>query len=217
MTQDITIHGFPVSPHVRAARIAFAEKHLPVAFNPIAFDHLASDEYRALNPFGKMPTLTHGMVALYETPALMVYANALGSGPALEPADALARARMFQFIGVAQSYLYPTGVMKLYFHRVLAGLFGMEPDTEAGDAAVGPVTKQLDVLDSALATGHLAGSAFSLADIYCGVMVDYVARTRDGKTMLATRPRLAAWLNELRSRDSFQSTFAPMLANTDQS
>ncbi len=216
MAHAITIHGFPVSPHVRAARITFAEKSLPVIFNPIGFEDLASDGYRALNPFGKMPTLTQGAVTLYETPALQIYANAIGAGPSLEPADPLARATMVQFIGVAQNYLYPIGVMQLYFQRVLAGVFGLEPNNEIGDAAVAPTARHLDVLESGLASGFLTGAEFSLADIYCGVMVDYIARTNDGRAILATRPRINAWLDGLRARDSFRMTFATLLENTDQ-
>ena len=216
MTKEIVIHGFPVSPHVRAARITFAEKGVPVTFNAIGFDHLASDQYRAINPFGKMPALTHGEISLYETPALQVYANAIGTGPSLEPADPLARAKMAQHIGVAQNYLYPVGVMQLYFHRVLAGVFGMEPKSEVGDAAVAPTARHFDALETELATGYLSGDALSLADIYAGVMVDYIARTGEGNEMLSTRPRLKAWLEGLRTRESFRATFADMLVNTDQ-
>lgn len=74
----------------------------------------------------------------------------------------------------------------------------------------------LDVLEAELDRGFLAGGALSFADLYCGAMVDYVAMTRDGAALLATRPRLSAWLQELRRRHSFRDTFAPMLRGRDQ-
>lgn len=216
MTDTITLYGFPVSPHVRAARIAFHEAGVAIDFREIGLDHLPSDAYGAINPFRKMPALTHGALTLYETPALLTYANGVGGQSGLEPADAAGRARMWQFIGVAQHYLYPVGVMQLYFQNVLAGLFGMDRNDAVAEASVAPTGLHLDVLEQALDGGFLAGRALSLADLYCGAMVDYVARTGDGRRLVAARPRLAAWLDHLRGRDSFKATVAAMLEGSDQ-
>lgn len=216
MSDTITLYGFPVSPHVRAARIAFHEAGVAVTFKEIGLDHLPSDAYGAINPFRKMPALTHGALSLYETPALLTYANGIGSGAALEPTAPAARAKMWQFIGVAQHYLYPVGVMQLYFQNVLTGLFGMDRDKAVAEAAIAPTAMHLDVLDSALQDDFLAGGGLSLADLYCGAMVDYIARTSDGRKLLATRLRVVAWLDALRNRDSFKATFAAMLEGSDQ-
>jgi glutathione S-transferase len=215
---DIELYGSPLSPHVRAARLAFQEKGVAVTFREIGVDALAGDDYARINPLRKMPALVHGDLTLYETPALVVYADGVGSGPTLEPADSTARAKQWQYVGIAQHYLYPVGVMQLYFHTVLAGLFGLEPDGAAAQAAVKPTTLHLDILDAALVPGggFLAGDSLSGADLYCGVMVDYVARTRDGRALVAARPKLAAWLEALRRRESFQATFPAMLKGTDQ-
>jgi glutathione S-transferase len=216
MTNTITLYGFPVSPHVRTARIGFHEAGVPVNFVEVGLDHLPSAAYRMINPFRKMPALTHGALTLYETPALLTYANGIGAGSALEPAAPAARAKMWQFVGVAQHYLYPVGVMQLYFQNVLAGLFGLDRDAAIADASVAPTRLHLDVLEGALDDGFLAGGALSLADLYCGAMVDYIARTGDGRKLVESRPHLAAWLGALRARDSFKATFAPLLAGRDQ-
>lgn len=212
----ITLYGFLVSPHVRAARLAFHEKGVPVEMVEIGLDHLSTDGYAAINPFRRMPALVAGDLTLYETPALMTYANGQGSGPSLEPADAVERARMWQFVGIAQNDLYPVGAMQLYFHAVLAGVFGMTPDPAAGAAAVAPTARALDVLEQGLEGGALAGGALSHADLYCGAMVDYVARARTGRALVDERPAVAAWLAALRARPSFPATFAPMLEGTDE-
>jgi glutathione S-transferase len=217
-SQDMpTLYGFPVSPNVRAARLAFAERVVTVDFREIGLDTLALAAYAAINPFRKMPALQHGALTLYETPAILTYANSLGKGASLVPADAVAQARMWQFVGIAQHYLYPKAVMELYFHRVLAQLFGLEASPAIAEAAIPAVTIQFDVLEAALQAGpYLAGNALSFADLYCGPMVDYAARTKDGAALLAARPALAAWLGRLRQRDSFRSTLPSMLAGTDQ-
>jgi len=212
-----TIYGFPVSPHVRTARIAFAEKHLDVDFRAIDLDHLRDPAYTRINPFQKMPALVHGDVVLYETPALFVYAEGLGSGPTLVPEVPLAQARMWQCIGIAQNHLYPVGAMQLYFHAVLAGLFGAPADPAIAARAALETSKHLDVLEARLgAHAHLAGEALSYADLYCGAMVDYAGRTRAGRALLRERPHVDAWLRALRSRPSFQATLAPLLRDKDE-
>jgi glutathione S-transferase len=206
------LHGLPISPNVRAARLAFAERRVPITFEEIGLDHLATAEYAAINPFRKMPALRHGELVLYETPALMVYANGHGEGPSLEPAEVAKRATMWKFIGVAQNYLYPRGAMELAFHRVLAPLFGLPSDDAIAEAAAQATAGHLDVLASALGEGYLAGGTLSLADLYCGAMVDYVAMTREGAALVAARPRVATWLRGLRDRESFRTTFpAPLV------
>jgi len=215
--ETITLYGFPVSPFVRAAQIVFLEKDLSIDLKQIGPSDLAEESYGAINPFRKMPTLVRGSTTLYETASLMVYGDGVGSGASLQPGDPLEAARMWQFIGIAQNYLYPQGVMALYFHRVLAGVFGMEPDVAAADASVPAVTTALDVLEERLsATGFLAGSALTLADILCGTMVDYVDRTVEGRAMVAARPHLAAWLGALRARPSFADTYPEMLQGTGE-
>lgn len=215
-TNTLELYGFTVSPHVRAASIAFAERGVSVTLHEIGPDQLATESYGHINPFRKMPALIVGDATLYETASLLVYASSIGTGPALEPTDPLARAKTWQFVGIAQNYLYPVGVMQLYFHNVLAGLFGMDPDQPLAAAAVAPTGQHLDVVEAALDGGYLAGGQFSIADIYCGTMVDYIARTRDGRALVGARPKTAAWLEGLRARSSFSSTLAPMLVGSDQ-
>lgn len=213
---DITLYGFPVSTHVRVARLAFHEKSVPVVFEKVTLEDLATEAYGAINPFRKMPALRHGNVTLYETLALITYAEAIGTGGSLEPRSPRDRARMWQFVGIAQNYLHPIGAMQLYFHSVLAGLFGMTPDDGLAAAAVAPTTLHLDVIEAGLTHPYLAGDAISHADLYCGAAVDYIARTRAGAALLEERPNTSAWLARLRGRDSFQATFPDMLIGTDQ-
>jgi len=210
------IHGFAVSPHVRAARIALAEKGVAYELREVGLDALSTPEFRALNPFGKIPVMTVDAARVFETPAIMVYADAVGTGPALQPADPLARARCWSFVGVAQHHLYPVAVLQLYFHEVLAPAFGLPSDPAVAEAAVAPLAGHLDVLEDALADGFLAGGALSMADILCGVMADYAARTRAGRALLDARPRTAGWLGALRGRASFAATFPAALQGRDQ-
>jgi glutathione S-transferase len=56
---SLTLYGFPVSPYVRAARIALSEKGVDYQFSEVGFDHLKTESYGKLHPFRKMPVLEH--------------------------------------------------------------------------------------------------------------------------------------------------------------
>lgn len=210
------LHGFPVSPHVRAARVVLAEKAISHEFREMSLLDVTTDAYGQINPFRLMPALSLPEGALYETPALLIWADLSGAGARLQPTEPFAAGQMWKFIGIAQNQLFKIGVMTLYRNRVLAGLFNIEPDIKAAEEAVAPTLIALDAIEGSLSGGHLAGGALSLADVYCGVMVDYIARTTDGHAALKVRPKTAAWLDALRQRPSFAATFAPMLLGTDQ-
>ena len=210
------LYGFSVSPHVRAIRIALAEKGIAHDYKEIGLPDLATEAYARINPFRLMPAMTVSEGALYETPALLTWADLSGDGARLQPQGAFDVARMWTLIGVAQNPLYKIGVMQLYFHRMLAGNFGVTPDPKVAEQAVAPTLVALDVVEDMLSDGWLSGGAFSLADIYCGAMIDYIALTEDGRDALATRPKTRAWIDALRARTSFSTTFPSLLKTRDQ-
>lgn len=50
----VTLYGFGVSPHVRAALIAFHEKGVNVDWKQIMTDGLQTEEYGPINPCRKI-------------------------------------------------------------------------------------------------------------------------------------------------------------------
>src|SRR5260370_16462383 len=103
----LILHGYRYSVYQRIARLALAEKgvaYQQVEVNPFAPDVPAA--YRALHPFGRVPAMVHDGFALYETAAITRYVDRAFAGPALQPADAKALARMDQIIGVVDAYGY---------------------------------------------------------------------------------------------------------------
>src|SRR6185437_15690415 len=92
---SLALHGYRYSVYVRIARLVLAEKGVAydrVEVNPFAPDMPAS--YLALHPFGRVPALVHDGFALYETAAITRYVDRAFPGPALQPAEAKALARM---------------------------------------------------------------------------------------------------------------------------
>src|SRR6476646_1898821 len=103
----LVLHGYRYSVYTRIARLALAEKG--VAYERVEVDPFAPDvpaSYLALHPFGRVPTIVHDGFALYETGAITRYIDRGFGGPALQPDDARALARMDQIVGVVDAYGY---------------------------------------------------------------------------------------------------------------
>ena len=192
---DVVIYGFPGSAYVRTARLVLAEKGVAHEVEPLT---PGGDEIKALHPFAKIPALRHGDVVLYETLAICAYVDAAFDGPALQPADAEARARMLQWIGVFGSYVYG---------RMVVPRRGGEPDEARIKGAVPDIRHQLGLFDSALADSDwLAGAELSLADLFLAPAVFYLGLTPEGEEMLPGLPHIGRWFDAIQQRPSFAAT-----------
>jgi glutathione S-transferase len=59
---------------------------------------LGAPEIFAIHPFGKMPVMRHGDVALFESKAIATYLDRSFSGPSLFPSEPLAAALVEQWV-----------------------------------------------------------------------------------------------------------------------
>src|ERR1700753_1784694 len=103
----LVLHGYHYSVYLRIARLTLAEKGVAydrVEVNPFAPDVPAA--YLALHPFGRVPALVHDGFARYETAGTPRSCDGAVPGPALQPTEAKALARMDQIIGVVDAYGY---------------------------------------------------------------------------------------------------------------
>jgi len=136
-------------------------------------------------------------VKLFETLAIGGYIDEAFDGPALQPRDPVARAKMRQWVSAGIDYLYDG--------LVAAGLSGDDVSDEALEKADGT----LAILDAALAeTPYLAGDTPSLADLLIAPMIAYGCAQGKAAEMVNTKPRLAAWRDRMFQRDSFKATQA---------
>jgi len=204
----VVLHGYRYSVYQRIARLTLAEKGVAyeqVEVNPFAADVPAA--YRALHPFGRVPALVHDGFALYETAAITRYIDRAFAGPALQPADPKALARMDQIIGVIDAYGYWPLVRQVFSHRVFRPRLGQPADE--GEVATGlkAAAGVLGALEALMADAiFLVGPALSLADLHLGAMMAYFSQAAEGNAMLGQHARLAAWWQSLRQRPSFAAT-----------
>ena len=138
---DVTVYGSPVSTYVRSVRMTLAEKDVPYELVEGWADH---PEIAKRQPFGKVPAFRHGDLELYESFAIARYVDEAFRGPALQPGDAKARARMTQLISMHSGYCYPTMIGGI-------GVVAMKADSDRSPRSV-----------SCIETAGSSGSKFRL-------------------------------------------------------
>jgi glutathione S-transferase len=200
-----TLYGADYSVYVRIARLALAEKgigHELVPVDVFSPGGLPS-WYLDLHPFGRIPAFEHDGLTLYETAAIARYVDEAFPGPALQPADARARATMNQIIGMLDAYAYRAMVWDVAVER----LEKAAPDEALIAAALLQARTALNSL-SALKTGGpwLLGDQLTLADLHAGPIVGYFAKVTEGRAAIAELPLIQAWWERLAARQSFLST-----------
>jgi glutathione S-transferase len=206
---EIVVYGVPGSPYVRSALLGLHEKrsaHRLAAMGANAFA-LRTPEHLGRHPFGRIPILQHGDFWLYETQAILRYLDAALPGPALQPQDARAAARMNQIAGIVDWYLFPSISVGIAAERLMSQRFwGRAPD-EANIARALPQARAcLAELTRLMgASEFLAGPAVTIADLMVAPHLLFFQATPEGQELLSGTA-LEGWLTRMRSRPSVQNT-----------
>lgn len=204
----LLLHGYRYSVYNRIARLALVEKAIDyqtVEVNP--FDPDRPGAYLALHPFNRVPTLVQDGFVLYETGAITRYIDRGFPGPALQPDDPRAAARMDQIISIVDSYAYWPMVRQVFAHDVFRPRLGSENDPNEVANGLGAAATVLQALEALVAADtFLVGPAVSLADFHLGAMIAYFVLSPRGAALLDDYPRLATWWQRLGIRPSIVAT-----------
>ncbi len=202
------LHGYSYSVYNRIARLALTEKgvaHDRVELNPFASDVPAA--YLALHPFGRVPTLVQGDFTLYETQAICRYVDRAFSGPALQPKDVRALARMDQIMGVVDSYGYWPLVRQVFSHGYFRPKRGLPGDPAELARGLDAAPKVLRAFEALMAQDmFLVGPTLSLADLHLAAMLEYFVRPAEGRALLIEHEYLNGWFQRVALRPSFAQT-----------
>jgi glutathione S-transferase len=201
------LHGVPGSPYVRAVLLALEEKGADWQLRTMAMGENKTSEYRALQPFGKIPVLFDGDFHLYETHAILRYLDRVLTEPPLVPADPKRAARMDQVISITNAHVRPEVSGAITFPRLVAPKFGLPVD----ESAIPPAVPAAENCIAALAAliddqPYMAGSSISLADLMLVPHLDYFEQCAEGGAALAPYPGLMKWLGRMRERPSMAAT-----------
>jgi glutathione S-transferase len=212
--QPVVLYGADYSVYARIAHLALHEKGVDHRIEPIDIFKGAPPGYLQLHPFGKIPVLEHDGFRLYETAAIARYVDEAFPGPALQPDDPRARARMVQIIGILDAYAYRPMIWDIVVERTMAPREGRAAD-EAKIAAAIPVAEKTLAALSELTTGpYLLGEQVTLADLHLAPIIAYFRLAPEGQRLLAAAPKIARWWEFIAERPTVQLTRYPLELNT---
>jgi glutathione S-transferase len=203
----VKLYQMDLSPFAARCRLQIYAKGLNIEFaDPPG--GLGSDEYKRINPTGKVPALEVDGSVLPESLVICEYLEDRFPDPALRPAADLDRARMRLLSQLADLYVMPP----------LTELFGQtDPKTRDAQVVSGKLDElhpRLDQLEGFLAPGpYAAGEKLSLAD--CTLMPIFFFATRllpllGDKDPLADRPKLASWWEAVQKHEAVRKVDAEM-------
>lgn len=150
--------------------------------------------YLALNPMGKVPTITHRGTVVTEAAAICSYLAdafpAAGLAPSLS--DPL-RGRYYRWM------FFAAGPVEAAVSAKALGL--LAPAEKAGTVGYGSFEQVIDALEQAVVEGGpwLLGEQFSAADVYVGGQVMFGLRFKS----IEPRPAFVAYVQRLTAREAF--------------
>ena len=205
---DVVVYGFPQSGFVRTTCMALEEKDVDYVREDL---DMGSESHRALHPFARMPILKHDDFVLYETSAITRYIDQVFDGPALQPSEARAYARMNQWISASNHYFIATIARELLMPRLLYPSQGKDVDEDKIAQAMPDIEHQLSVVDQTLSQSpYFAGDTLSLADLFVIPIFAYLEMTPEGDRMREAYPAVERWREAMKARPSFAATVAPL-------
>ena len=144
----LEIVGIPQSTFVRVVRMVCEEKGVPYELKA-APPH--SPEIDVLHPFGKVPGMRHGDVALCESKAIASYIDRSFGGPKVIPDDPRQAAEVEQWVSLVNTVIDPTMIRTYLLNYVFPKGPGGVPDRTAIEGALPEMRKQAGILDKAVA------------------------------------------------------------------
>ncbi len=205
MTGKPKLFGATYSVYVRIVMLTLIEKGIDFEHEPVDIfsDSDAKDAHLQRHPFGKIPSLSHDGVELYETSAIARYIDEKYPAPPLMPQTVDARARVNQIISIVDNYAYPSMVWGIY---VPLTENAADADTDPGikracETAQRVLMAVKDIADTS--SDFLVGGQLSLADIYLLPVIDYFDQTGPGHDMINQFERINLWWECNKSRTGF--------------
>ena len=208
----LTIYAPMISTYGRIVAMTAAEASLPWRIVPT---EAASRENQMRHPFMKTPSVELNGLDLYESEAICQYIDDCCNASALQPEDPVQRARMTQWISIANQYLFPSTENGLVLPRLVVPLMGGAPREDLIEKALPTIAYQMTIVSNRLEeSAHMAGPEVSLADIFMYCILRAVELTPEGDMIVSRLLPLRRWLRTIGVRKSAQETQWP--AETEQ-
>jgi glutathione S-transferase len=166
-----------------------------------AFGGLDSDEYGAMNPTRKVPTLQDGDLVLYESNAIVRYLAANHGGGVMAGEDTAQAARADMWMEWYQNNLNPH--ITTLFHQTVR-MPQADRDPAMKDRALAAMTDHLAIAEAQLAkTPFIVGERLTMGDIPLGACLHRYYTMQIDRPDL---PRLAAYFDRLGQSQAYRRT-----------
>ena len=197
---ETIVYGFPRSTFVNIVRLVLTHKDVAYRFEDLE-PVMGRSEHLALHPFNRVPIFRHGDFTVYETRAIVGYIDEVFAGARLTPQNPHARARMNQWIGVVDSYVYPYMIYHVTHERLVFPELGIASDEKVVAHALPKVENALVAIERELADGrdYLLGPELSIADFYLLPSTFAFSLTEEGKAMYPKYPAFCLWRERMES------------------
>lgn len=163
-----------------------------------------TDSYRAVNPWGKIPTLVDNDFTLWESNAILVYLSEFHGNNSLYSADKYIKSDILKWLFWESSHWQPT------LNRVLAPRVGQvlfdRNNSEVAEAnwKDSELVSLLDYLESQLSTKpFINGDFLTIADYSIAGMTTYFEACKFPKN---TYPSVQSWIERMDGITSWKST-----------
>ncbi|GAA6200154.1 glutathione S-transferase family protein [Aquicoccus sp. SU-CL01552] len=190
---------------VNVQKVLWALEELGLTYDRLdaggAFGGLDTQDYQAMNPTRKVPTLQDGDLVIWESNAVVRYlARAYGDG-VLAGGSSAETGRADMWMEWFQNNPYPHFIALFY---QLVRLPPADRDPAARDRAIAAVTENFAVLDARLSDqAYVAGDRFTMGDIPVGAaLYRYYTMEFDRPDL----PALAAYYDRLEQRRAYRET-----------
>jgi glutathione S-transferase len=202
---ETIVYGFPRSTFVNIVRLVLTHKNVAYRFEDLE-PVMGRSEHLALHPFNRVPIFRHGDFTVYETRAIVGYIDEVFAGARLTPQNPHARARMNQWIGVVDSYVYPYMIYHVTHERLVFPELGIASDEKVVAHALPKVENALVAIERELADGrdYLLGPELSIADFYLLPSTFAFSLTEEGKAMYPKYPAFCRWRDRMESLPTTQ-------------
>jgi len=193
------LFGVDASPYVRKVRIVLEEKRIPYEYIR-ARPSLPGSPVPEHNPLAKVPVLvTDSGKAIYDSPVIVDYLDALVPEPALVPAGLEQRTDVKRWEALGDGI---TDAVVLVSHdrdKVQSADWHQRQRLK--------IERGLAAMSTELGAREFCyGTRFSLADIAAAYALDYMDRVLPDMAWRTTHPNLARLAERLGDRDSFRKT-----------
>jgi len=191
----------PASPYVRKVRVTAHEVGLTDRIELIGISLTPvnpQDGLRASNPLGKIPALIlEDGSALYDSPVICEYLDALAGGNRIFPATGAARWTALRRQALADGIM-DAAVLTRYEEAVRPKELRWQ---QWVDGQFLKIRTALDVLE-----GESLGEAFDIGTLSIACALGYLDLRFPGEDWRTRRPRLTAWAASLGKRPSLAAT-----------